>query len=232
MSLVKCPECGAQISDKAYSCPQCGYQNLLEKCITPLRKTWPVVLIQAKQMHVVWTYTAICFVTTLICLTNRQMIDVLAISGSQFELARIHTLLTYSFAHGSIVHWFFNMLFLIPAGIILEPKLRSFKTLSIILAGIIATSICYSLFGSEVPMIGSTGTVCAVLGGIVAVWVLKISHLYLIEKIGTILLVLAEGFLFIGLASTRIEAIGFLAGFLTVFILKRAGQFVIKKPQP
>ena len=24
MSLIKCPECGNEISDKAYSCPKCG----------------------------------------------------------------------------------------------------------------------------------------------------------------------------------------------------------------
>ena len=25
MSLIKCPECGAEISDKAETCPNCGY---------------------------------------------------------------------------------------------------------------------------------------------------------------------------------------------------------------
>jgi uncharacterized membrane protein YvbJ len=25
MALIKCPECGKEISDKALSCPQCGY---------------------------------------------------------------------------------------------------------------------------------------------------------------------------------------------------------------
>ena len=26
MALIKCPECGKQISDKAESCPNCGYR--------------------------------------------------------------------------------------------------------------------------------------------------------------------------------------------------------------
>lgn len=28
MALIKCPECGAQISDKAESCPHCGWPKL------------------------------------------------------------------------------------------------------------------------------------------------------------------------------------------------------------
>lgn len=30
MALIKCPECGKNISDKAVACPQCGY-NLQKK---------------------------------------------------------------------------------------------------------------------------------------------------------------------------------------------------------
>ena len=25
MALIKCPECGAEVSDKAEACPKCGY---------------------------------------------------------------------------------------------------------------------------------------------------------------------------------------------------------------
>ena len=33
MALIKCPECGNQISDKAESCPKCGYElNKKETC--------------------------------------------------------------------------------------------------------------------------------------------------------------------------------------------------------
>ena len=27
MALIKCPECGKEISDKAKKCPNCGYSN-------------------------------------------------------------------------------------------------------------------------------------------------------------------------------------------------------------
>lgn len=33
MSLIKCPECEKEISDKAFSCPHCGYQFAGEKNI-------------------------------------------------------------------------------------------------------------------------------------------------------------------------------------------------------
>ena len=26
MALIKCPECGKEISDKAKACPECGYK--------------------------------------------------------------------------------------------------------------------------------------------------------------------------------------------------------------
>lgn len=33
MALIKCPECGNEISDKAYSCPKCGCPIKQEKII-------------------------------------------------------------------------------------------------------------------------------------------------------------------------------------------------------
>ena len=34
MALIKCKECGAEISDKADFCPRCGYKNLTEQPVT------------------------------------------------------------------------------------------------------------------------------------------------------------------------------------------------------
>ena len=31
MALIKCPECGKQVSDKANACPNCGYSFLSKK---------------------------------------------------------------------------------------------------------------------------------------------------------------------------------------------------------
>ncbi len=36
MALIKCPECGNQISDKAESCPKCGYELNKKKLLPPL----------------------------------------------------------------------------------------------------------------------------------------------------------------------------------------------------
>ena len=33
MALIKCPECGKQMSDMAGSCPHCGYTKMLIKII-------------------------------------------------------------------------------------------------------------------------------------------------------------------------------------------------------
>ena len=39
MSLIKCPECGNEISDKAYSCPKCGYP-IKQKNVVVLKKDY------------------------------------------------------------------------------------------------------------------------------------------------------------------------------------------------
>lgn len=186
---------------------------------------WPVIVDRAKKMHLTWLYAAICLVTTLICMRNGKIMSVLAIEGGHFELAKIYTFVTYSLAHGGIANWFFNMLSLVLAGLILEPRLGSLKTMFVLLVGILATSISYTLFGS-VPMISSTGAVYAVIGGIIGLWVTNTASLNSIEKLTTILLTIQT---FINLAfshfnSTWIFVFGFLAGFLLVFFMNRTGQ--------
>ena len=225
MPLIKCPECGAQISDKAYFCPQCGHQNLFEKCNRRLQKMLSAIVARAKQMHFIWLYAAICLVTTLICMSNSKMMLILAIDGGHFELAKIYTLVTYSLDQGGITNWFFNMLVLVIAGLILEPRLGSLKTMFVILAGILATSISFILLSSA-SMISSMGAICAVIGGIIAIWISDTASLNSIEKLITILLTI-HTFRFLAFGypnSTWIFVFGFLAGFLVVFILNRTGQ--------
>ena len=230
MPLIKCPECGVQISDKAYYCPHCGYQNLLEKCNRQLRRMWSIIVVRAKRMHFIWLYAAMCLVTTLICMSNQKIMSVLAIDGGHFELAKIHTLVTYSLAHGGIANWFFNMLVLVLAGFILEPRLGSLKTMFVLLAGILATSISYALFGS-IPMIGSMSAVYAVIGGIIGLWVFRITSLVFVEKLAVVLLATQTffNFLLIGPNTTWITAFGFLAGFILVFIMDRTGQLKLNE---
>ena len=38
MALIKCKECGKEISDKADHCPHCGYKNPVEQQITEVRQ--------------------------------------------------------------------------------------------------------------------------------------------------------------------------------------------------
>ena len=55
MALIKCPECGNEVSSIAASCPKCGYpiasnfQNNIEKPQTPF-PTLPVVMNVGKQI--------------------------------------------------------------------------------------------------------------------------------------------------------------------------------------
>ncbi len=43
MSIIKCPECSGNVSDKAYSCPHCGYplQSVAPSATIPTTRTRP-----------------------------------------------------------------------------------------------------------------------------------------------------------------------------------------------
>lgn len=47
MSLIKCPECGKEISDKAVTCPQCGYPIGNEANSTSINKEEPIMAVQS-----------------------------------------------------------------------------------------------------------------------------------------------------------------------------------------
>lgn len=42
MAIIKCPECGADISDKAISCPHCGFPLAKEQAVTTTEEASPV----------------------------------------------------------------------------------------------------------------------------------------------------------------------------------------------
>lgn len=42
MALIKCPECGKEISDKAAACPNCGYPIASEQKLTKVWVSFPV----------------------------------------------------------------------------------------------------------------------------------------------------------------------------------------------
>ena len=53
MALIKCPECGKEVSENAVSCPNCGQPIKVTKTIneeenqTSLRRLWIIILIAA-----------------------------------------------------------------------------------------------------------------------------------------------------------------------------------------
>ena len=52
MALIKCKECGKQISDTATSCPHCGYE--LKKKITKPKKTGAIIILIANSIFLIF----------------------------------------------------------------------------------------------------------------------------------------------------------------------------------
>lgn len=51
MSLIKCPECGKQVSDKANQCPECGYNiktNLLKEKVSKKKEQFKNIILKNK----------------------------------------------------------------------------------------------------------------------------------------------------------------------------------------
>lgn len=72
---------------------------------------------------------------------------------------------TYQFLHGGLTHILFNMLGVYMFGRYLERQMGSFSFLKLYLLGGIFAGICHLLFlgRGNVPMIGASGSLCAVL---------------------------------------------------------------------
>jgi uncharacterized OB-fold protein len=66
MALIKCPECERDISDKAISCPNCGYQTPQPRCIT------------CKSTNIVRISDESQFVTAFLQALTNKGVDVLA----------------------------------------------------------------------------------------------------------------------------------------------------------
>jgi len=50
MALIKCPECGTEVSDKAEKCPKCAYPLKLENNISQVKNdSKPEVIVKPKE---------------------------------------------------------------------------------------------------------------------------------------------------------------------------------------
>lgn len=63
MALIKCPECGKEVSDKTYKCPNCGFVlNKPKRSITG--KIFNFIFIAFNGFMIIW------IVTTAVTVTN------------------------------------------------------------------------------------------------------------------------------------------------------------------
>lgn len=79
MALIKCPECGREVSDKAVSCPRCGFP------MDGFVSEQPSVASETQSVEVLAEETPVCYVKVRIGnnANNNQIIDQLSfISGS------------------------------------------------------------------------------------------------------------------------------------------------------
>ena len=62
MALIKCKECGKEISSKATSCPHCGYKNpkkVIEYSLQKNIKTGSILCIIGSSLLIAWTLIVI-----------------------------------------------------------------------------------------------------------------------------------------------------------------------------
>jgi len=67
MVLIKCPECGSEVSDKAEKCPKCAYPIKFAGNISEIKSdSKPVVIVKPKEGCFLQTLNFGCAVITII----------------------------------------------------------------------------------------------------------------------------------------------------------------------
>ena len=67
MALIKCPECGTEVSDKAEKCPKCAYPIKPENKISPVKNdSKPEVIVKPKEGCFLQTLNFGCAIIAII----------------------------------------------------------------------------------------------------------------------------------------------------------------------
>ena len=107
---------------------------------------------------------------SLLSLDERQQVaNMLGISGARWDWSSplsYLTLITYAFLHGSAIHYLGNTLMLLLVGVVVEARVGRWTMLTVwitggALAGVAHLALLPSL---EVPLIGASGGIAALLG--------------------------------------------------------------------
>lgn len=116
MAIVKCPMCGAEISDSARQCPHCGALNV--RVNTHIRNSSPATITSlrvANNKHASNTFGIIALVVTLLYVLLRLYRLGVAILGRVVYDADYFYYLTYTLnnvLNRPLIYLIFNILFL------------------------------------------------------------------------------------------------------------------------
>ncbi|UCD43822.1 MAG: rhomboid family intramembrane serine protease [Candidatus Bathyarchaeota archaeon] len=147
-----------------------------------------------------------------------------------FSLVQVDSLLTYMFLHGNLVHLFVNSVALYGAGVLVEREIGRLKYLAVFLvSGIIAGFIhCILNFGSEIPLVGSSGAIFGVIAILFLLMPFKLTFTLVVPLpsvvVGLMLVLVELSALWmandIGIAHD-VHLSGFVTGGLSAFVLDR-----------
>ena len=93
MALIKCPECGNQISDKAESCPKCGYE--LNKKETPTTSDNKVASSFMNKGNIKYILIILAIIVAGVGVT--------AFTGNENWTSKICTILSFALALGGVI---------------------------------------------------------------------------------------------------------------------------------
>lgn len=151
-------------------------------------------------------------------------------SANLFSLVQVDSLLTYMFIHGNLVHLFVNSIALYGAGVIVEREIGRLKYLAVFLvSGIIAGFIhCVLNFGSEMPLVGSSGAIFGVIAILFLLMPFKLTFALVVPLpsvvVGLMLVLVELSALWmandVGIAHD-VHLSGFIIGGLSAFVLDR-----------
>jgi membrane associated rhomboid family serine protease len=108
---------------------------------------------------------ATAIVSIIASLIGPETTQSLGLTPASMSYGHLHTMITYAFLYADFMHWFFNSLFIIVLGLLLETRIGSFRTSLILILGILSFSISSVVFDkpSTLPMIGSSGAAYSLL---------------------------------------------------------------------
>ncbi len=140
-------------------------------------------------------------------LIGTSAIQSLGLSPATISYRSLFTIVTYAFLHADIVHWFFNTCWIVAFGLLLEPRIGSFRTGLLMLMGTLALSISMVVFDEPSPalVMGCSGAAYSLLAAYALILCKTFNTLATWEKVIGLIIVLLPT---LGLISSMTHPIG------------------------